>query len=290
MSYSERIVEYFERTTHIGSLPEDDLDVGTGLVGAPSCGDVMKLHVRIRDGKILEVRYKTFGCMAAIASSACMAEMLEGMSVDEAAKITNEDVARYLGLPIVKLHCSCLVAEVLQAAIKNHAAKNSPEGALPIVEQTISDSACCVDQGAGCGSATACCMTDSASCCQSDDTTSGMQIKSVSAPVAADREVGTQLFSITKAAAGYLISSGAQDFLADVKYHGCAGISYTIRKASEDELSLEHVTMHGVRIFAHPTSSLFLTGVIMDCEDGELVFYNPHEAKKCKCGAAFYTE
>lgn len=281
MSYSKQIVGYFERTTHIGSLPEGSMDVGTGLVGAPACGDVMKLHVRIKDGKILKVRYKTFGCMAAIASSACLAEMIEGMSVAEATKITNEDVACYLDLPIVKLHCSCLVAEVLQAAIKNYTEKQDNQDAK-VVQNVVSGATYCVDSAVGCEAGVSCYMNGDTPCGSTVD--SDVQVKSV-AGVA--HKSTTQLFDITKSAADCLIASGARDFVVDVKHHGCAGISYTMHRATDDDRMLECVSMHDVRIFVRPTSSLFLVGVLLDCEGKGLVFHNPHEAKKCKCGAAF---
>jgi len=123
-SYHENIVEHYESPRNVGSLPKDDEDVGTGLVGAPACGDVMKLQIRVNDdGTIEESKFKTFGCGSAIASSSVATEWIKGKSIDEVVKIKNTDIAAHLKLPPVKLHCSMLAEDAIKAAVNDWKAK-----------------------------------------------------------------------------------------------------------------------------------------------------------------------
>jgi iron-sulfur cluster assembly enzyme ISCU, mitochondrial len=117
-SYHESVVEHYENPRNVGSLNKDDKDVGTGLVGAPACGDVMKLQIRVNeDGEIVESKFKTFGCGSAIASSSLATELMRGMHIDSAVKIKNRDIAKELSLPPVKLHCSMLAEDAIKAAV-----------------------------------------------------------------------------------------------------------------------------------------------------------------------------
>eukprot|EP01089_Gocevia_fonbrunei_P018316 TRINITY_DN6157_c0_g1_i4.p1 TRINITY_DN6157_c0_g1~~TRINITY_DN6157_c0_g1_i4.p1 ORF type:complete len:184 (+),score=40.18 TRINITY_DN6157_c0_g1_i4:71-622(+) len=117
--YHERVIDHYEKPRNVGSLPDEDPDVGTGLVGAPACGDVMRLQVKIKDGIIEEAVFKTFGCGSAIASSSLATEWIKGKSVDTARTIKNKDIAKHLSLPPVKLHCSMLAEDAIKASIKN---------------------------------------------------------------------------------------------------------------------------------------------------------------------------
>jgi len=119
MSYSEKVVDHFNHPRNVGSLPKDDSNVGTGLVGAPECGDVMKLQVRVNPatGVIDEAKFKTFGCGSAIASSSLATEWLRGKTVDQALAIKNTDIVAELALPPVKVHCSVLAEDAIKAAI-----------------------------------------------------------------------------------------------------------------------------------------------------------------------------
>ncbi|CAM9387605.1 unnamed protein product, partial [Hapterophycus canaliculatus] len=118
--YHDNIVEHYENPRNVGSLDKKDKFVGTGLVGAPACGDVMKLQIKVdEDGVITESKFKTFGCGSAIASSSVATEWLKGRSVDESLKIKNTDIAGHLKLPPVKLHCSMLAEDAIKAAIKD---------------------------------------------------------------------------------------------------------------------------------------------------------------------------
>src|SRR5436853_6013031 len=119
MAYSNKVVDHYENPRNVGSLPKDDVNVGTGLVGAPECGDVMKLQVKVnlQTGVIDDAKFKTFGCGSAIASSRLATEWLKGKTVDEAAKIKNTDIVSELKLPPVKIHCSVLAEDAIKAAL-----------------------------------------------------------------------------------------------------------------------------------------------------------------------------
>jgi nitrogen fixation NifU-like protein len=135
MQYSQKLVDHYENPRNVGTLDKNDPEVGTGLVGAPACGDVMKLQIRVNgDGVIEDARFKTFGCGSAIASSSLVTEWVKGKTVDEALQIRNTDVARELDLPPVKVHCSVLAEDAIRAAIadyqkKHGAARAEPAGA-----------------------------------------------------------------------------------------------------------------------------------------------------------------
>ena len=125
MSNSEKLIDHFENPRNIGSLDKNDIRVGTGLVGAPACGDVMKLQLKIaKNGIIEDAKFKTFGCGSAIASSSLITEMVKGKSIEYAQSISNSDIAEELSLPPVKIHCSVLAEDAIKAAIKDYRDKN----------------------------------------------------------------------------------------------------------------------------------------------------------------------
>ena len=126
-AYHERVIDHYENPRNVGSFNKKDKDVGTGLVGAPACGDVMKLQIKVNEdnGKIEKAVFKTFGCGSAIASSSYATELLEGMDIEDAVKIKNQDIASHLKLPPVKLHCSMLAEDAIQAAIKDYKTKKA---------------------------------------------------------------------------------------------------------------------------------------------------------------------
>src|SRR3954462_13355016 len=134
MAYSEKVIEHYENPRNVGTLDKNDEQVGTGLVGAPACGDVMRLQVKIGDdGRIEDAKFKTFGCGSAIASSSLVTEWVKGKSVDEALTIKNTQIAQELSLPPVKIHCSVLAEDAIKAAIadwkKKRAAQQEPAAA-----------------------------------------------------------------------------------------------------------------------------------------------------------------
>jgi nitrogen fixation NifU-like protein len=125
MAYSKKLVDHYENPRNVGSLDKDSQEVGTGLVGAPACGDVMKLQIKVNDSGVIEdAKFKTFGCGSAIASSSLITEWVKGKSVDEASEIKNTQIANHLALPPVKIHCSVLAEDAIKAAISDYKEKN----------------------------------------------------------------------------------------------------------------------------------------------------------------------
>jgi nitrogen fixation NifU-like protein len=126
MAYSEKVIEHFEKPRNIGSLDSKSKSVGSGLVGAPECGDVMKLQIQVDgDNKIIDAKFKTFGCGSAIASSSLATEWVKGKTVDEASMIQNTEIVKELSLPPVKIHCSVLAEDAIKAAIKDYKSKQN---------------------------------------------------------------------------------------------------------------------------------------------------------------------
>ena len=118
--YHDNVIDHYENPRNVGSFNSKEKNIGTGLVGAPACGDVMKLQIKVNDsGKIVDAKFKTFGCGSAIASSSYATEYIKGKNINEAINITNSDIAKYLHLPPVKLHCSMLVEDAIKSAIKD---------------------------------------------------------------------------------------------------------------------------------------------------------------------------
>ena len=128
MAYSKKVIDHFENPQNVGSLDKEDPTVGTGIVGAPECGDVMKLQIRVDDnGCICEARFKTFGCGSAIAASSLDTEWVKGKTLSEAKEIQNTEIVKELSLPPVKIHCSVLAEEAIQAAIEDYEKKDEKE-------------------------------------------------------------------------------------------------------------------------------------------------------------------
>ena len=127
MAYSDKVIDHYENPRNVGSMPKSDPNVGTGLVGAPECGDVMKLQVKVNPetGVIDDAKFKTFGCGSAIASSSLATEWLKGKTVDEALAIKNTDIVNELSLPPVKIHCSVLAEDAIKAAIEDYKKKHA---------------------------------------------------------------------------------------------------------------------------------------------------------------------
>jgi nitrogen fixation NifU-like protein len=126
MAYSEELIDHYENPRNVGSMGKDDADVGTGLVGAPACGDVMKLQIKVNSttGIIEDAKFKTFGCGSAIASSSLVTEWVKGKTIEEAGTIKNTDIAEHLSLPPVKIHCSVLAEDAIKAAIHDYKSKH----------------------------------------------------------------------------------------------------------------------------------------------------------------------
>ena len=120
MSYSDKVIDHYENPRNVGSLDKNDPTVGTGMVGAPACGDVMKLQIKVEDGIITDAKFKTYGCGSAIASSSLVTEWVKGKTLEQAAVIKNSDIAQELALPPVKIHCSILAEDAIKAAINDY--------------------------------------------------------------------------------------------------------------------------------------------------------------------------
>jgi nitrogen fixation NifU-like protein len=125
MAYSDKVLDHYENPRNVGSLDKNDPTVGTGMVGAPACGDVMKLQIKVNDeGRIEDAKFKTYGCGSAIASSSLVTELLKGKTLDEATAIRNSDIAEELALPPVKIHCSVLAEDAIKSAIADYKKKH----------------------------------------------------------------------------------------------------------------------------------------------------------------------
>ena len=126
MAYSEKVIDHYENPRNVGSMDKEDATVGTGLVGAPACGDVMKLQIKVSpEGVIEDAKFKTFGCGSAIASSSLVTEWVKGKTVEEAHSIKNTQIAEHLALPPVKIHCSVLAEDAIKAAVSDYKEKNA---------------------------------------------------------------------------------------------------------------------------------------------------------------------
>lgn len=129
MAYSEKVIDHYNNPRNMGSFKKDEDGVGTGIVGAPECGDVMKLQIKVEDDTIVDAKFKTFGCGSAIASSSLATEWLKGKTVDEAGQIKNTEIVQELNLPPVKIHCSVLAEDAIKAALNDYKKKADTEGA-----------------------------------------------------------------------------------------------------------------------------------------------------------------
>lgn len=126
MAYSNEVIDHYENPRNVGTLDKKDIDVGTGLVGAPACGDVLKLQIKVNNqGMITDAKFKAFGCGSAIASSSLVSEWVKGKNIDEALEIKNTKIAKHLSLPPVKLHCSMLAEDAIKAAVSDYKSKKS---------------------------------------------------------------------------------------------------------------------------------------------------------------------
>ena len=129
MAYSNKVLDHYENPRNVGTLDKDDSSVGTGMVGAPACGDVMKLQIKVGDdGIITDAKFKTYGCGSAIASSSLLTEWVQGQTVEEVSKIKNSDIAEELALPPVKIHCSVLAEDAIKAALADYRGKQEAMG------------------------------------------------------------------------------------------------------------------------------------------------------------------
>jgi nitrogen fixation NifU-like protein len=130
MAYSNKVIDHYNNPRNMGSFPKEEKEVGTGIVGAPECGDVMKLQIKVESGRIVDAKFKTFGCGSAIASSSLATEWMKGKSLEEAEKIKNTEIVQELSLPPVKIHCSVLAEDAIKAAIADYRKKTEGNGTV----------------------------------------------------------------------------------------------------------------------------------------------------------------
>jgi nitrogen fixation protein NifU and related proteins len=141
MAYSDKLLDHYNNPRNVGSLDKEDNKVGTGLVGAPACGDVMKLQIKVSEEGIIEdAKFKTFGCGSAIASSSLVTELVKGKTIEEALTIKNTDIARDLALPPVKIHCSVLAEDAIKAAVQDYVKKQGSSNEAALIEETLEGS------------------------------------------------------------------------------------------------------------------------------------------------------
>ncbi len=146
MAYSDKVIEHYENPRNVGTLDKDDPSVGTGLVGAPACGDVMRLQIKVNDAGVIEdAKFKTFGCGSAIASSSLATEWIKGKNVDEAATIKNSQIAEELSLPPVKIHCSVLAEDAIKSAIEDFKKKKAARESLAPAAEASAETAALQD-------------------------------------------------------------------------------------------------------------------------------------------------
>ena len=138
MAYSQKVVDHYENPRNVGSFDKSDTDIGTGMVGAPACGDVMKLQIKVDNdtGIITDAKFKTYGCGSAIASSSLITEWVKGMHIDQASQLKNSDIAEELALPPVKIHCSILAEDAIKAAVADYREKHESKATLHRSSQT----------------------------------------------------------------------------------------------------------------------------------------------------------
>lgn len=135
MAYSDKVLDHYENPRNVGKLDKNSQDVGTGMVGAPACGDVMQLQIQVNDdGIITDAKFKTYGCGSAIASSSLVTEWIKGMDLDRAAEIKNSDISQELALPPVKIHCSVLAEDAIKAAIADYKGKQTQQGDVGVFD------------------------------------------------------------------------------------------------------------------------------------------------------------
>jgi nitrogen fixation NifU-like protein len=137
MAYSDKVIDHYENPRNVGSLDKSDETVGTGLVGAPACGDVMKLQIKVEGGVITDAKFKTFGCGSAIASSSLVTEWVKGMTLDQAMELKNAQIAEELNLPPVKIHCSVLAEDAIKAAIADYRHKTGAQDPKNVAEPKV---------------------------------------------------------------------------------------------------------------------------------------------------------
>ena len=248
MEYGERIIDHYENPRHMGSLDKNSLDVGTGIVGAPACGDVMKLQIKVNEQGIIEdAKFKVFGCGSAIASSSVVADWIIGKTLEEAKTIRNSDIATYLDLPRIKVHCSVLAENVIKAAIADYYSKQDQNKAdikyVPQPMLTITPNAI--------------------------------------------RHIKNMLAQRQPKSLGIRVGIVRQE-----ECKSCAsGLTYIITYVDITNSKDEVINIEGIDFYIDSKIISIIFGTKIDYKDdnlqGEFIFTNPRERKRCGCGRSF---
>ena len=273
MSYSKRIHQKFNDETYVGSLDKNNPRVGTGLVGAPECGDLLKIQILVGDNDNIEdVKFRAFGCGSAIASSAHAAERLMNQSLEDAAELKNTEIIEYLNLPIAKHHCSVLAEAAIKAAITDYRAK---QALLKVQKKAMFE------------------VTEAAVSYLKDV---ALKIAQKSATTISDSTIDVDCDIKNSCTIVDLSGTKSEQiyFIIDIESHGCSGTSYAINIATAEDAKrdIQRVVSHGLVLLIEPQAEMLVLGMTVDYEvkdDWEgLVFKNPNETRRCKCGESFY--
>ena len=283
MAYSEKVIDHYNNPRNVGQLDKASTEVGTGLVGAPECGDVMRLQIRVNPETqvIEEAKFKTFGCGSAIASSSLATEWIKGRTVDDALAIKNTDIVKELSLPPVKIHCSVLAEDAIRAAIGDWKKKNGNAVAA------VSRDRCC---GA---------LKKRKVCRTPYPLERSLHLRpsrrKASKPAAAQNQ-GLQVTEkaikrIRLAMAKEGISPEEGGLRLGVMGGGCSGLSYSIKFDTRPRERDRIYEFDGVRVFVDPKSFLYLHGMTLDYEETLMRqgfnFINPNSTRSCGCGSSF---
>ena len=252
MAYSDKVIDHYNNPRNVGQMDKISAEVGTGLVGAPECGDVMRLQIRVNPETqvIEEAKFKTFGCGSAIASSSLATEWVKGKTVDEAMEIKNTDIVKELALPPVKIHCSVLAEDAIRAAIGDWKKKNGVDRRRPLC-------------AAGCREVTE----------ANGRSKAAWKILSCSTePLLRPR---SRAFSVTERAVRRIRSAMAKEGISPeqgglrlgIMGGGCSGLSYSIRFDTQPRERDRIYTFEDVRVFVDPKSFIYLNGMVLDYEE-----------------------
>ena len=270
MAYSDKVLDHYSNPRNVGSMDKNSNEVGTGLVGAPECGDVMKLQIKVnpQTNIIEDAKFKTFGCGSAIASSSLATEWVKGKTVDEALQIKNTEIVKELSLPPVKIHCSVLAEDAIRAAIHDWKAKQGAAKPArfsrrslvferwlttmtPVAEETM----------------------------KTAPTKGGVKVT--------DKALAKVRTAIVKEG----ISPEQGGLRLGVQGGGCSGLSYNIRFDTQPRERDRIFQFGDVRVFVDPKSFIYLNGMTLDYQETLMqqgfVFVNPNASKSCGCGTSF---
>jgi len=277
MAYSDKVVDHYNNPRNVGSLDKKDPNVGTGLVGAPECGDVMKLQMKVNpDTRVIEeARFKTFGCGSAIASSSLATEWVKGKTVEEALAIKNTDIVRELSLPPVKIHCSVLAEDAIKAALGDWKKKQGEAEAKSAESATTR-------------------------------TNRIRRPKSLVGWHGSQRDIGSSrgvtrinMIHVTEKAAAKIrellqkdgVPAESGGLRVGVQGGGCSGLTYAMRLDTEARNRDKVFEENGARIFVDPKSYLYLHNTTLDYLEDLMkqgfVFQNPQATRSCGCGSSF---